>query len=167
MPMGHVIVHVDETWNGAPVSDADRNALAPFVQDAEPEITTVRVIPRARPQADAARALAKAQRARPGRRPAPPSSPSSAERGGQIHRGRQLGPCAGRAGHPTAIPHCDVYGFSVPDLLAINDPLTTRDGRWVPIHVAGVDMTSMKVFIGDNAVERAHLLGVGSASGDG
>lgn len=82
MPMGHVIVHVDETWNGAPVSDADRNALAPFVQDAEPEITTVRVIPRARPQADAARALAKAQRARPGRRPAPPSSPSSAVRGG-------------------------------------------------------------------------------------
>ena len=149
----HVNVHVDEAWNGSAVSDADRAALARFVQAERPEVSVVRVIPRARTQSAAARVLAKPPRPRP--KP-PPGATLIAVVSGKGSVGKStvavnLGRALANAGHATAILDCDLYGFSVPDLLGLHDAVTTQDGRWVPPRVSGVDVMSMKFFIGDNA----------------
>ncbi len=159
----HVNVHVDDTWNGSAVSDQDRMALAGFVQAERPEVSVVRVIPRPRTQAAAAHALAKPPRPRP---EPPPGATLIAVVSGKGGVGKStvavnLGNALAIAGHRAAILDCDIYGFSVPDLLGLHNPVTTRDGRWVPPHVAGMDVMSMKFFVGgsDPVMWRGPMLG--------
>ncbi|MCL5115870.1 MAG: Mrp/NBP35 family ATP-binding protein [Firmicutes bacterium] len=148
-----VNIHVDDVWRGAATTDDDRLALGNFVKERFPEVADVRVIPRSRTQADAARKIAK-----PGQ--APPRTPDGVKMiaviSGKGGVGKStvsinLAQALASVGFHTAILDCDIYGFSIPDLLGLSDPVKTRDRQFVPPRVQGIDVMSMKFFVGHNA----------------
>jgi ATP-binding protein involved in chromosome partitioning len=124
-----ISVHVDDTWRGSTVSEQHRRELQAYLQNQIPHVIDVRVIPRSKQQAETARKIAK-----PGQ--APPRTPAGVKmvavlsgKGGvgkstvSINLARAL---AG-LGFRTAILDCDIYGFSVPDLLNLTEPVRTKD----------------------------------------
>ncbi|MBX6378925.1 MAG: P-loop NTPase, partial [Clostridia bacterium] len=66
-----------------------------------------------------------------------------------------------RRGTRVAILDCDVYGFSVPDLLGVEEPAALRDRRLVPPRAHGVQVMSMEFFVPGNrpVVWRGPMLG--------
>lgn len=54
-------------------------------------------------------------------------------------------------GFYTAILDCDIYGFSVPDLLQLQKPVKTHERQFIPPCVHDIDVMSMKFFVGHNA----------------
>ena len=148
-----VNLHVDDTWRGAAVSNADREALGSFVKAHFSEVVAVRVIPRSKEQADTARKIAK-----PGQ--APPRTPLGVKMiaiiSGKGGVGKStvsinLAHALAGLGLRTGILDCDIYGFSVPDLLQLSEPVKTRDKRFIPPRVHDIDVMSMKFFVGHNA----------------
>jgi ATP-binding protein involved in chromosome partitioning len=55
-----------------------------------------------------------------------------------------------RAGHDVAVLDADVYGFSVPGMLGIDDEPTVRDRKMVPPRAFGVRCMSMGFFVDDS-----------------
>lgn len=148
-----VNVHVDNAWRGSAVSDSDREAMGNFVKARFPEVVEVRVILRSKEQADTARKLAK-----PGQ--APPRTPSGVKMiaviSGKGGVGKStvsinLAKALAGLGFNTAILDCDIYGFSVPDLLQLADPVKTHERQFIPPRVHDIDVMSMKFFVGHNA----------------
>ncbi len=148
-----VNIHVDDAWQGKPVTDSQRAGLAAFIKGQYSEVAEARVIPRSKEQAEQARKIAK-----PGQ--APPRTPAGVKmiavisgKGGvgkstvSINLARALA----QLGYRTGILDCDIYGFSVPDLLQLTDPVETQEGRFIPPRVQGIDVMSMKFFVGHNA----------------
>ncbi len=158
-----VNVHVDDVWRGSAINDQDRQALGNFLKTRFPEVMEVRVIPRSKEQADAARKIARPEQT-------PPRTPSGLKmiaiisgKGGvgkstvTINLARALA----SLGFHTAILDCDIYGFSVPDLLQLKEPAKTRERQFIPPRVHNIDVMSMKFFVAHNApvMWRGPLLG--------
>ena len=156
-------VHVDDTWGNAAPADEDREALRRFLKARFPEICTVRVILRSKEQAATARKLAK-----PG--PTPPRTPVGVKmiavvsgKGGvgkstvSIHLAHALA----QLGYRTAILDCDIYGFSIPDLLQLRDPVQSRGRQLIPPRAHAIDVMSMKFFVegNDPVMWRGPMLG--------
>ncbi len=148
-----VNIHVTDVWRGAMLTEKDRLALAFFIQNHFPDIKDVRVIPRSREQADTARKIARSPQS-------PPRTPSATKmiavvsgKGGvgkstvSINLARSLA----HLGLRTAILDCDIYGFSVPDLLQISDPVQTQNHQFIAPKVQGIEVMSMKFFVDHNA----------------
>jgi ATP-binding protein involved in chromosome partitioning len=54
-------------------------------------------------------------------------------------------------GYRPGILDCDIYGFSVPDLLQLSDPVETQEGRLIPSpRVQGIDVLSMPPYRSNN-----------------
>ncbi|NMP23664.1 P-loop NTPase [Sulfobacillus harzensis] len=148
-----VNLHVDDVWQGKAVAESHRTALGAFIKSQYPDVTDVRIIPRSKEQAEHARKIAK-----PGQ--APPRTPVGVKmiavisgKGGvgkstvSINLARALA----QLGFRTGILDCDIYGFSVPDLLQLTEPVKSQERRFVPPRVQGIDVMSMKFFVGHNA----------------
>ncbi len=158
-----VNVHVDDVWRGSAIDDQDRQALGNFLKTRIPEVKEVRVIPRSKQHADTARKIAK-----PGQ--APPRTPSGVKMiaiiSGKGGVGKStvsinLAGALANLGFHTAILDCDIYGFSVPDLLQLKESVNTRERQFIPPRVGDIDVMSMKFFVGHNApvMWRGPLLG--------
>ena len=158
-----VNVHVDDVWRGAAVSAEHRSGLADFLRKRFPEVNEVRVIPRSKEAADTARKLAK-----PGK--APPRTPGGTKMVAIISGKGGVGKSTvsvnvahalAGLGFRVAILDCDIYGFSVPDLLQLQDPVRSRERKLIPPRVSNMDVMSMKFFVGHNApvMWRGPLLG--------
>jgi ATP-binding protein involved in chromosome partitioning len=146
-------LHVDDVWQGRAVSEAHRAALATFVKDRYPDVVDVRIIPRSKEQAEQARKIGK-----PGQ--APPRTPIGVKMiaviSGKGGVGKStvsinLAHALAALGYRTGILDCDIYGFSVPDLLHLTDPIKSQERRFIPPTVDGIDVMSMKFFVGHNA----------------
>ncbi len=149
----HVNIHVDEVWRGTTVLPEDRTALAAFVLARLKEIHDVRVIPRAKDQANAAKKLSRPGQASP-RTPAAVKMIAVISGKGGVGKSTvsiNLAHAFARLGFRTAILDCDIYGFSVPDLLQLADPVKTQERKLIPSHVHDIDVMSMKFFVGHNA----------------
>lgn len=158
-----VNVHVDDVWRGSAVSDNDRQALGNFVKTRFPEVVGVRVIPRSKEQADSARKIAKPRQAPP-RTPAGVKMIAVVSGKGGVGKSTvsiNLAQALAGLGLHTAILDCDIYGFSVPDLLQLRDPVKTRERQFIPPRVHDIDVMSMKFFVGHNTpvMWRGPLLG--------
>src|SRR5690625_241444 len=66
-----------------------------------------------------------------------------------------------RAGKKVAIVDADIYGFSIPDMMGIEERPQVVDDKVVPIERFGVKVMSMNFFVKDNApvVWRGPMLG--------
>jgi ATP-binding protein involved in chromosome partitioning len=148
-----VNIHVNDVWRGAIVTENDRLALASFIQNRFPDVQDVRIIPRSREQADTARKIARPSQS-------PPRTPAATKmiavisgKGGvgkstvSINLARSLA----NLGRRTAILDCDIYGFSIPDLLQISDPVQTQNRQFIAPKVQGIEVMSMKFFVAHNA----------------
>lgn len=158
-----ISIHVDQTWRGSPVSDQHRRELEAYLRLQVPDALDVRIIPRSKQQADTARKIA-----RPGQ--APPRTPDGvkivAVLSGKGGVGKStvsinLARAFALLGFRTALLDCDVYGFSVPDLLHLTAPVKVQGHQFLPPSVHGMDVMSMKFFVDQNApvMWRGPLLG--------
>ncbi|MFD2617419.1 Mrp/NBP35 family ATP-binding protein [Terrilactibacillus laevilacticus] len=57
----------------------------------------------------------------------------------------------GRLGHKVGILDADIYGFSVPDMMGIEERPTTADNHIIPVERFGVKVMSMGFFVEDNS----------------
>lgn len=66
-----------------------------------------------------------------------------------------------RRGKKVGIMDCDIYGFSVPDMMGINEQPELVDERLIPTSKFGVKVISMGFFVQDNApvIWRGPMLG--------
>ena len=159
----HVNIHVDDVWRGAAVPDADKKALANFVQQRFASVKDVRVITRSKDKADAARKLAKPGQAAP-KTPAGVKMVAVISGKGGVGKSTvsiNLAHALAQLGFHTAILDCDIYGFSVPDLLQLREPVKTQGRQFIPPRMHDMDVMSMKFFVGHNApvMWRGPLLG--------
>ncbi len=149
----HVNIHVEDTWRGTRVTDADREALSQFIHRRFPEVVTTRVIPRTKTQADTARKFAKPGQAVP-RTPVGAHLIAIISGKGGVGKSTvsiNLAHALTRLGYRTGVLDCDIYGFSVPDLLGLADPVKTREGLFIPPRVRDLDVMSMKFFVEPHA----------------
>ena len=167
----HVNIHVDEVWRSTTVLPEDRTALAAFVLARFKEIHDVRVIPRAKDQANAAKKLSRPGQALP-RTPAAVKMIAVISGKGGVGKSTvsiNLAHALARLGFRTAILDCDIYGFSVPDLLQLADPVKTQERKLIPSRVQDIDVMSMKFFRGSQCsyhVARSYA-GQGHSPNDG
>lgn len=145
-------LHVDDVWHGKAVSETIRMALAAFIQSQYSDVADVRIIPRSKEQAEKARKIAKP-------RQAPPRTPTGVKMiaviSGKGGVGKStvsinLAHALAELGYRTGILDCDIYGFSVPDLLQLTEPVKSRDRRLIPPSAHGIDVMSMKFFVDHN-----------------
>ncbi|PSR31933.1 MAG: ATP-binding protein [Sulfobacillus benefaciens] len=147
-----VNIHVDDVWRGEAVKDEDRQTITFFIKTHFPDVQNVRIIPRSREKADAARKIARPSQSPPRTPPGTKMIAVISGKGGvgkstvSINLARSLADL----GFRTAILDCDIYGFSVPDLLQIEEPIKTRERQFIPPHVNNIDVMSMKFFVGHN-----------------
>lgn len=145
----HVNIHVEDTWRGARITDQDREALSQFINSRFPEAVTIRVIPRTKTQADAARKFAKPGQALP-RTPTGTHLIAIISGKGGVGKSTvsiNLAHALARLGYRTGILDCDIYGFSIPDLLELSEPVKTHEELFVPPRVHDLDVMSMKFFV--------------------
>jgi ATP-binding protein involved in chromosome partitioning len=66
-----------------------------------------------------------------------------------------------RKGKKVGIMDCDIYGFSIPDMMGIDEQPELVDGRLLPAEKFGVKVISMGFFVQDNApvIWRGPMLG--------
>jgi len=66
-----------------------------------------------------------------------------------------------RAGKKVGIVDCDIYGFSIPDMMGIETAPTLVEGKIHPVERLGVKVISMSFFVQDNApvIWRGPMLG--------
>ncbi|MCL5064856.1 MAG: Mrp/NBP35 family ATP-binding protein [Firmicutes bacterium] len=149
----HINIHVDDAWQGVAVEDSDRETLSSFVKRRFSDVGEVRVIPRSKEQANAARKIAK-----PG--PTSPRVPAGVKMiaviSGKGGVGKStisinLAHAIADLGWRTAVLDCDIYGFSVPDLLELTEPVKMNGRQFVPPRVHNLEVMSMKFFVDHNA----------------
>ena len=148
-----VSVHVDEQWGSQDVTDQDRDELAQFIRNQFSDVEAVRVIPRTRERMQEARRFAHRDQGAPR---VPPNTRMIAVISGKGGVGKStvsvnLAVALSRLGLRSAILDCDIYGFSVPGLLGVTESARTQDGKFIPPLAHGVEVMSMRFFVGHNA----------------
>ncbi|MBX5476425.1 MAG: Mrp/NBP35 family ATP-binding protein [Clostridia bacterium] len=182
----HVAVVVDAEWDGRPPSEDELGRIRGAVS-CLPGVASVKTIPRSLPgdahgdgstpagpsgaagQApDAAAARRRAAAMRPMEPPprVPPGARLIAVASGKGGVGKStvsvnLAVALARRGLRTAIVDCDVYGFSVPMLIGLEEAPRIQDRKIVPPRAHGVQVMSMDFFVADNraVVWRGPMLG--------
>lgn len=144
-----LILHVDDQWGNRPVSPADLEALQAFVTQRFPEAATVQV--RTRSQTEAQAEL-RAHRTGPAPIQAPYGTRIVAVISGKGGVGKStvsvnLAAAFARLGFRTAILDCDIYGFSVPELMKVTSAPKPRQRRWIPPVAYGVQVMSLRFFV--------------------
>lgn len=148
-----VSIHVDEQWESQNTTDQDRDELAEFVRCQFPDVDTVRVIPRTQERMQEARRFAHRDQGAP---KVPTDTRMIAVISGKGGVGKStvsvnLAVALSRLGLRSAILDCDIYGFSVPGLLGVTESAHTQDGRFIPPLAYGIQVMSMRFFVGHNA----------------
>ncbi|MDI3297878.1 MAG: Mrp/NBP35 family ATP-binding protein [Bacillota bacterium] len=159
----HVAVLVDDLWRGERPPEAALEAIRRRLEG-RPGIAGVRVVPRSRGLAERSQALARS-RSRP--RPRVPEGAgllavASGKGGvGKSTVSVNLAVALARRGVRTALLDCDIYGFSVPSLIGLDEPPRVRDGKIVPPSAHGVQVVSMDFFVRQNdpVIWRGPMLG--------
>ncbi|MCL6563734.1 MAG: Mrp/NBP35 family ATP-binding protein [Firmicutes bacterium] len=144
-----LILHVDDRWADRPVTDTDLQSLQAFLTRRFPEAAEVQV--RLRSHAEAV-AAAQAKRAGPAPIQPPVGARLIAVISGKGGVGKStvsvnLAAALARRGFRTAILDCDIYGFSVPELMGVTTSPKPRQGRWIPPSAHGVEMMSLRFFV--------------------
>ncbi len=148
-----VNIHVDDVWGNDPLSSSQRERMSSWIMGRLSHVQEVRVIPRSKDQAAQAKKMA-----RPDHTSIrlPPHVKLIAVLSGKGGVGKStvsinLADALVQSGFRTAILDCDIYGFSVPDLLQVTEPAKTRERQLIPPRIRHIDVMSMKFFVGNNA----------------
>lgn len=164
----HVAILTDDNWDGGPPPEEVLSAIREHVASI-PGVTSVRIVPRPRPQQSrrAAAAGQVVQSSRPGLPEGLARARFVAVASGKGGVGKSsvsvnLAVALARQSLRVAILDCDIYGFSVPALIGLERP-PSFNGRnqIVPGYARGVDVMSMEFFVRDNSpvVWRGPMLG--------
>lgn len=163
--VAYVGVHVQDQWFGKPPSEEALEALRQRVLTL-PSVGAAKIIPRDPQRAAEAQSIANKRRHAAQRPPVPEGARLLAIASGKGGVGKStvavnLAIAFSRLGVRAAILDCDVYGFSVPDLLSLKDPPTVRGRQMVPPQYEAVQVMSMAFFVpGNQAVMwRGPMLG--------
>jgi ATP-binding protein involved in chromosome partitioning len=148
-----VSIHVDEQWELQNITDQDRDELVEFVRRQFLDVDTVRVIPRTRERMREARRFAHRDQGAP---KVPTDTRMIAVISGKGGVGKStvsvnLAVALSHLGLRSAILDCDIYGFSVPGLLGVTESARTQDGKFIPPLAYGIQVMSMRFFVGHNA----------------